>query len=850
MVVYDLRIGGEANPSCVDTLSPSFSFKIGGEDGLMPTAYRLVATEKEGLNAPDLWDSGRIESPKTWAIPYEGSPLPPFSTVYWAVEAFGTGDASAKAESAFATGRLSTPWPSEWFAAAQEMKVMPIFRRELTVRPGVAHACVYACGLGSYEMIINGIRVGKDELEPGWTNFDLGVLYASYDVTTLFNEGKNCLGLMLGNGMYHIDQDAGRYAYSRHSFGPQKATVYLKITYADGSVETVQDTKGWYSAPGPITFSCIYGGEDYDARLEIPGFSLPGFKQDGRWLPAQACPPPKGEMRGRQNPAVQVRRLLSPISQIAAKPNAAIYDMGRNFAGRVQITAKGTPGETIRLKYAELLKGSDLLPTSRSPEPYYTEYTFKGYGEETFCPRFTYYGFRYVLVETTAQVINVQGQDMFSDMPCGGEFLCSNNLYNRIHAIIVRAMESNAKSVFTDCPHREKLGWLEQLHLIGPGILCNFEAAPMFRKMLADMREAQLPDGLVPDIAPEYRVFDWIPGFRDSPEWGSACILAAWQAYEATGETGILSENYPMMSRYARYLLSKADHHILRHGLGDWLDVGAKKALAVNTPLPVTPTCTLYKDLTTLHDIANILGKKKEAAEWAKEAECICLAFEKEFFIAKIAMYANGSQTSMSMPLVFGMVSPEHLARVVDNLVDDIREKGDHITGGDVGHSYVFEALGRFGRSDVVADMLEKRDYPSYGYHVDMGATALPEAWNGPNPDNPKGSQNHLMMGGIDAWFFRYLAGIQVETGESAVTIRFAPAVVDGVDWAQASINTPVGTAHSRWQRDLETGAVQYAFTVPAGATAEIRLPGRETEIYTGQGCIEYILSSILGGCL
>ncbi len=864
MTVFGLRVSGEAFPatarfdktgrhkgippgiltsSCVDEPAPRFSWKLSGETGLWQAAYRLrVASKREGLASPDLWDSGRIDSARFWAVPYEGAALPAFSTIHWSVEVWGSDGQCASMVSAFATGRQGTVWPSEWFSPAEEYGSMPVFRREAELAPGFTEARAYVCGLGSWEMTINGARVGEDELEPGWTNYDQSVLYAAYDVTALLKGGGNCLALMLGNGMYHIDQHGGRFAYSRHTFGPQKATVYIKITYPDGSVRTIQDADGWFSAPGPITFSCIYGGEDYDARLEIPGFTEPGFAQDSRWRAAKPCPPPKGALRGRQNPPVRVRRKLSPVSTTASAPGSVIYDMGRNFAGRIKVTAQGAPGETIRLHYAEMLKDGELLPFARSPEPYYTEYTFRGHEPETFCPRFTYLGFRYVKIETTARVLDIEGQDMFSDMPSGGEFACSNSFYNSIHSMIVRAIESNAKSVFTDCPHREKLGWLEQLHLIGPGILCNFDAMPMFRKMLADMREAQRPDGLVPNIAPEYRVFDWMPGFRDSPEWGSACILAAWQAYRASGDRAILAENYDMMARYARYLLDQSDHFILRHGLGDWLDVGAKKALAVNTPLPVTPTCTLYLDLATLARIAAIIGRPEDTPEWDALAGRVRAEFEKEFFNPKLAMYANGSQTALSMPLLFGMVSPEHAERVLDNLVDDIREKGDHITGGDVGHSYIFEALGRFGRSDVVADMLQKRDYPSYGYHADMGATTLPEAWDGADPQHPKGSQNHLMMGGIDAWFFRYLAGIQAETGEDAVLIRFAPAVVNGVDWARATIDTPAGEAKSCWQRNTETGRIYCAFTIPAGAVAEVRLPGRELERHMGQGTLEYVI--------
>ncbi len=491
----------------------------------------------------------------------------------------------------------------------------------------------------------------------------------------------------------------------------------------------------------------------------------------------------------------------------------------------------------MRVYFAELLTPEgDLLPVTRYVEPYYHQYTLGGQGEETWAALFAYYGFRYVRVETEARVIDLAGEDMFSDMPSGGSFCCSNNLFNQTHQLILRAIESNAKSVFTDCPHREKMGWLEQLHLIGPGILSDFDAVPMLRKCLADMREAQLENGMMPTTAPEYRVFDWMPAFRDSPEWGSACILLVRQMYNASGDTALLRDNYDMMRRYADYLLSRADHMILRYGLGDWDDVGCKKSLSARTPIPVTATCTLYQDLRTVAWAARLLGKTPDAEKYNGLARQVRQAYNEEFFNPALGQYATGSQTALSMPLVFGIAEEQYVPKVLANLIDDVREEGNHLTGGDGGHNYLFEALGMQGRSDVVCDILSRRDYPSYGYHLEMGATALPERWNGSAKDNPVGSQNHLMMGGATAWFYRYLAGIQVQTGEEYVTVRIAPQPVQAVSWADATVETAAGAVRCRWQ--AEEDKVRYTITLPAGVRASIELPGKEPIQAAGETCI------------
>lgn len=843
MILYDLSTCGitDAKFFCADE-NISFSWKLSGEDGTRQIAYRIrVATDSEALSkTPDLWDSGKIETRRCWHIAYKGKPLPSFARIFWEVEVFGA-NGSAIAKSQFVTGRIGEEWPSEWFEAPREFDRYPLFRRKFEIKQGWTSARIYVCGLGAFELQLNGKNVSSNELEPGWTNFDKTVPYVAYDINDALRAGDNCLGIMLGGGMYSISRDESRFAYSRHSFGAPKATVYLIAEYPNGETITVSGVQGWFAAPGPLTFSCIYGGEDHDARLAITGLSESDFVQDGRFVPVNKCTPPKGEMRCRQNPPVVVRRRLTPVTSHTLSPDTTIYDFGRNFAGWAKIIAKGQPGQTIRLYFAELLTPEgDLLPVSPAmKDKYYHEYTFAGFEDESWRPRFSFFGFRYVKVVTEARLIDVEGEDIFSDMPLGGSFRCSNNLWNRIHDIILRAIESNAKSVFTDCPHREKLGWLEQLQLIGPGILNNFDAVPMLRKCLADMREAQLDNGMMPTTAPEYKIFDWMPAFRHSPEWGSSSILLVKLLYDACGDETLISENYDMMRRYADYLVSQSDHMILRHGLGDWDDVDCKPSLSVHTPIPVTGTCTLYQDLRVVSWAAEMLEKDADAMKYHALSEEVKHEYNKEFFIPKIAQYATGSQTALSMPLVFDMVENEYVDKVLENLIKDIRQRGNHLTGGNNGHKYLFEALGKYGRSDVVADMLIRRDYPSYGYHIENGATALPEQWSGSHKEAPHGSHNHFMMGGIDAWFYQYLAGIQTTVKGDSIIARIAPQVVHSVEWVDASLETVTGTIRSRWQVDGDN--VQYIFDIPAGLEAEIIIHGQAPAKVIGQTTIAVV---------
>ncbi len=391
---------------------------------------------------------------------------------------------------------------------------------------------------------------------------------------------------------------------------------------------------------------------------------------------------------------------------------------------------------------------------------------------------------------------------LYPDVETTGAFECSNPLLNRIHQIINWAIISNMKSVLTDCPHREKLGWLEETYLNGPGVMFNYDVLPLYRKIAADMAQAQLDNGLVPDIAPEFTVFQG--GFRDSPEWGSASIIALWQAYRQFGDPQLLQKNYPTMQRYLDYLGTRAKDHMLDYGLGDWFDIGPKApGQAQLTPIALTATATYYCDAILLAEIAQCLDKTSDAAKYRALAGEIKIAFNERFFNSQEEQYAAGSQTSSAMPLVLGLVDPEFSQAVVLRLVRDIRERRNHTTAGDVGHCYVLRALAQADRSDVIYDMACRKDHPSYGYQIEHGATSLTEAWDGPTRG---ASQNHFMLGHIEEWFYRDLGGISVDfskNGAEQITIR--PCFPGDLKWVKASYQSILGRIACEWNRQNKT---------------------------------------------
>ena len=482
-----------------------------------------------------------------------------------------------------------------------------------------------------------------------------------------------------------------------------------------------------------------------------------------------------------------------------------------------------------------------LLRPARAPAPTIRcsfDYTLAG-GEERWHPRFAYYGFRYVQVETipaTAggpkpEVLSLLTDVVHDDVAIDGHFTSGVTLLNQIHALIDRAILSNLASVISDCPTREKLGWLEQTYLAGSSIMDNYGVLKLYEKVADDVADAQLANGFVPAIAPEYVAFVDANGkstnFRDSPEWGSASILSAWEAYRFYGDVEILKDHYDSMVRYAAYLRSKLQDGMLTYGLGDWYDIGPRTpGEAQLTGKGLTATAIYYQDLRTLAAIASLLGNEADATSFGKEAGDIRVSFNGHLLHADTATYDRGSQTAQAMPLVLGLV-PENLRQgVLENLINDIRAHGDHVTAGDIGFHYVVRALTDNGRSDVLFDMLSRDDSPSYGYQLERGATTLTEAWDA----NPRSSQNHFMLGHAEEWFYRGLAGIDVDLSRPEsrqITIR--PAFLARVPEAQAELHTILGTVKSSWSRNGTK--VVWRVRIPVGSHAIVVLPHAAAEV-------------------
>jgi alpha-L-rhamnosidase len=717
----------------------------------------------------------------------------------------------------------STPAHESLQDGAGDEATLPIFRHGFPVHKQVVGALLHISGLGQYEAHINGQNVTDAVLTPGWTDYRKRVLFDTYDVKHLLLPGSNVIGVMLGRGMYDVEATKGRYTKFTRSFGRPTLIAQLDIRYADGTTDTIVSDDAWQVSPGPITFSSPYGGEDYDARLEMAGWDTPHFNASA-WKHATMAEGPGGQLKPELIPPVKAVQQFNPVAITHPAPNKTVYDLGQNFSGWPDIEVSGPRGTKVTMIAGELLDSNGFVTqhsANASPqnENAFT-YILKGDGDERWHPRFSYWGFRYVQVNTTGAVMHhLRGDFLHDAVMVDGSFTSSDELFNRIHKLINMAMLSNMFSVLTDCPHREKLGWLEQTHLAGASLMYNYDLSKLYEKMADDMQDAQLANGLVPDIAPEFPVFEG--PFRDSPEWGIADILSTWTAYQFYGNRDVLKDHYASMVKYLTYLQGKTQNHLLLYGLGDWYDIGpGEPGQSKLTAKGLTATAVYYQALTHMARIAALTGHDEDRAAYEAEAKAVRSAFNARYFNPATRQYDRGSQTANAMPLVVGLVPDEARDAVLANLVADIRSHENHVTAGDIGYHYVVRALTDGNRSDVLYDMLSRTDKPSYGDQLAHGATSLTEAWDA----NPNSSQNHFMLGHAEEWFYRGLAGIHFDLDQSPdQQIMIQPAIVGQITNVKATFHSRLGDIESEWTRQGKE--LRMTIVVPAGAKATVVFP-------------------------
>ena len=847
------------HPLSIEIAQPRFGWKLHSElQGDLQTAYRIIVFSSKGI----VWDSGKVDSEQSQWVVYQGDTLQPATSYRWQVNVWDMNGNVTESEPAFFNTAPLFSATTQWIGAiSHEEARLPTGRRDFhnpsfrneqyraiydSIHPLALRsiclrrlfridkpfdkAMIHVSGLGHYSLSVNGKNVSNDLFAPAWSDYDKTVYYNTYSVDSLLSSGENVIGVLLGNGFYNAV--GNRYRKLWVTFGPPTLFLELHLHYADGTKEIISSNEQWSYDLSPITFNDIFGGEDYDARFEQPGWNCAGFN-DSHWKPVVIQQAPKGVLRAQQSNNIRCMERFHVVSATQID-TSWILNMGQNLSGYPSIKVTGKKGQTVRLTVGERLdETTGKVSQRQSGSPHTYSYTLKGDGIEVWCPEFSYYGFQYIQIDGAVMspsdktdkplMVDVQSHFIRNAVRENGSFESSNILFNKTHILIKNAVKSNMQAVFTDCPHREKLGWLEETHLNGPGLLYNWDLTQLFPKVMQDIRDAQQPNGLAPSTAPEYVVFD--EDFRDSPEWGIASILVPWMYYQFYGDDMLIKNYFDVMKRYVDYLSSRASDFILSHGLGDWYDYGEHRSgFSQNSPIEVSATAHYYYATHWVTEAARMLNQPSDEKKYGELAKQIRQAFNFRFFNHETKQYANGSQFCNAIALFMNLVELLDKQAVMENLKSNIRAYGNRLTTGDVGNRYLFQALALNVENELMYAMHNHEDTPGYGFQLKFGATTLTEQWD-PRQGN---SWNHFMMGQIDEWFFRSLAGIEPST-PGFKTFTVCPQVVGNLNYVNASHETIYGKMEVEWKYENERFSL--FVTVPVNTQATIILPVGKVEL-------------------
>lgn len=840
------------NPLGLDSESPRFSWIYDDPNrGAAQSAYRIIVSDnRESVENEqgNMWDSGKVNSPDILNIPYEGERLESGRKYYWKLQVWDQGGnpASWSDTQHFQMGLLNEEdWQARWITTPDSTVASPLLRDEFTIEKEIESATAFVTGVGYYEFYLNGEKVGDQVLDPALTDFRKRILYETFDVTEQLNEGENSWGFWLGNGAYRLKAEEGRWTWygMNNQYGTPMGIVQLHIQYEDGSEKVIGSDSGWTTDASPIIYNNVYGGEDYDARLEQNGWNQTGF-DDSSWEPVEVVDRPDVIMDSQVMPAIRVIETILPETQGHPDLNTWIYDLEQNIPGWWKLRVQGEAGTEIRIRAAETLNDS-LFPTPLQPgdslstdkqyhRDVWTTYTLNGNGTETYEPRFFYSGFRYIEVTTdqpeNIESLEIEGQVVHSDLERNGSFSSSDTFLNKIYEAAVWSQRGNWHGYPEDCPHREKGGYNGDGQVIAETSIHDFHMHSSYEKWLNDMKDAQYENGRIPNTSPLL-----LGGEGGGIAWGSAYIQLPWWMYQYYEDRHLLEEHYGSMKDYMNYLHDLAsendenpdENYIINEFGGFWDSLGEWEAPVRDRTGPVNPltnTYYWYLNSITFADIAGVLGREDDREKTLALADSIKQAFNEKFFLPEQNLYGTEEpyQGYLLFALSGDLVPEEHRQAVLENLIYDIEVTGNgHLGTGILGTKHLINLLAEEGREDVIHEVVTKTTFPSWGHWIENGATTLWESWNA------ESSHNHQMFGTVNEYFYKYLAGIRAPTNEGTSTgykeIHIKPYIPDEMDWVEASVETVRGTVSSRWEKTDD--GLNLNVTIPANTAGKVSIP-------------------------
>ncbi len=855
------------NPLTVDAAHPRLSWMINSDlKGTRQTAYQILVAREVSLLRPDkadVWDSGRVASDRSILVPYAGPSLKSAARYFWTVRVWNAfGNASDWAPAAvWEMGMLkTTDWqPAQWIELAEDTRTSelaarpiqtaavrtpamkksfasPLLRKTFSINKTVTRARMYICGLGYYELFINGRRMGDQQLDPGMTTYDARAMYVAHDVTTALRQGGNAIGVMLGNGFY----GQNIVWTPAMAWGPPVLLAKCVIEYTDGSFETIVTDESWRATTGPVLFDNVYAGETYDARLEIPRWAEHGL-DDKHWQSARVAKSPTVKLQSQMIQPIQDARIIKPKRIIVSPGGKWIVDLGQNFAGCVRLTLNEPAGTQVTLRMAEILApdGVEIDPSTTgvyATGVVQTEiYVCKGGGEQ-WRPRFTYHGFRFVEVtglKRKPPLSFMEGIQLRTGAEKRGDFVCSDAQLNRIYQTSLWTLESNMHSVTEDCPQREKCSWLGDMEISAQAAIFSLNMAPLYNKLAGDMDTTLGRGGVTPwntpaspglpcNIATGRRLCD-----QANPDWGAALVAIPWFIYVYYGDVSTLIRQYPHMKRWVRYVASAAvsKNGIVQYGYGDWCPPGIGGANP-KCPVPLTSTALQYSSLNIMAKTAALLGRSADEKWFKRQAAMVKAAFHRTFYDPKTGGY--GSQTANAVVLRFGLAPEDTEKSVAAALAAEIHAEHDHADTGVLGSRPLYTVLNDHGYDELTYRMMKKLDYPSYGFMLSRGDTTWPEVqYDTPLNQVQIGcSYNHAMQSGFAAWFHESVAGIRpLEVAPGFKRFLLRPHNFQQLTSVRANYQSMYGVIRSQWRR--EGAKFAWSITIPPNTSAEVAIPAR-----------------------
>lgn len=851
-----------ANPLGISEKLPRLSWQISSPTrDVSQTAYQILVSDNPKQleqNLGTVWDSKKVVSNQSRWITYTGKPVESRKKYYWKVRIW---DKSGKPSpySDVATWEMAllerSDWTAQWIgmkgtegtppAAVDMEKTFQINKRPTKIR-------IYVTGLGAYHLQLNGKRVGQDYLTPGWTHYLKTLHYQVYEIPTEeCSIGINYLVATVGNGWWSsgLGWQGGQARYSQ---GPNRLLFQMELEYYDGSRQTVASDASWKVRRSPITQNALYQGETYDGRLEYAQDWKSADVLEDTEQPvnltgeAEVYAPHQARLTTSPAPPIRFQEVRKPVSIREVKKGKYLFDFGQNLVGIPKLQVSGKAGKVITLKFAELLaeeatgsKLSQLIGEKTLLDPRNLRsirptdvYICKGYGIEKWEPKFTYHGFQYVEVDGLTEKPTdetLMAQVLHSEAPVAGSFESSNPMFQKLVHNIDWSLKGNMFSVPTDCPQRdERLGWMGDAQIIIPTVAFFRQSNAFFAKWMQDIWDSQHASGYVYDVNPRIVV-----GGPAKPGWGDAAVIIPWQLYQFYGDRRVLEEAYPNMVRWVNYLNNHPTtqqnglYHFetgqgdqVWYGYGDWVPVEKS---------PTKPIGGLYQfhSNTLLAKIARILQKPLEAAEYEKMAEKLAKTFNSMYWDPEIQAYQGNTQAANLLPLHLGITPKEYQQRTVDNLVDNVKKKNNHLTTGFLATPALLPWLSRTGHLELAYQVANQKTYPSWGYMIEKGATTLWELWNS-DTEKPEGmnSRNHFAYGAIGEWMYMYLGGIQpLESHPGFQRFKIHPHLPTDLTFVTTHYDSGYGRIRSHWEKkgteiilDMEIpGNTEALVTLPPG---------------------------------